>query len=58
VIRNLTSNPRCPLDVQLTLMKNLLNNDLRALSMNKNVADTVRKLALKLFRERTDKKHG
>ncbi len=57
VIRNLTSNPRCPLDVQLTLMKNLLNNDLRALSTNKNVADTVRKVALKMFKERTDKKH-
>src|SRR4029079_18818554 len=44
VIRNLANNPRCPLDVQLTLMKNLLNNDLRAVSMNKNISDTVRKL--------------
>ncbi|MGE0406457.1 MAG: hypothetical protein AB7O65_09165 [Candidatus Korobacteraceae bacterium] len=57
VIRNLTSNPRCPLDVQLTLIKNLLNADLRNLSTNKNVADTVRKLALKMFKERTEKKH-
>jgi hypothetical protein len=56
VIRNLTSNPRCPLDVQLTLIKNLLNNDLRALSMNKNVSDTVRKLAMKMFKERTERK--
>jgi hypothetical protein len=56
VVRNLVNNPRCPLDVQLTLMKNLLNNDLRNLSMNKNVADTIRKLALKMFKERTEKK--
>ena len=56
VIRNLANNPRCPLDVQLTLMKNLLNNDLRTVSANKNIADTVRKLALKMFKERTEKK--
>jgi len=54
VIRNLVSNPRCPLDVQLTLIKNLMNNDLRALSANKNVSDTLRKLAMKMFRERTE----
>jgi hypothetical protein len=56
VVRALANNPRCPLDVQLTIVKNLLNMDLRALSMNKNVSDTVRKVALKMFRERTEKK--
>ena len=56
VIRNLANNPRCPLDVQLTLVKNLLPNDLRTLSMNKNVGDTVRRVAMKLHKERTDKK--
>jgi hypothetical protein len=58
VVRALANNPRCPLDVQLTLVKNLLNMDLRNLSMNKNVSDTVRKVALKLFKERTEKKGG
>jgi len=56
VVRALANNPRCPLDVQLTIVKNLLNMDLRALSANKNVSDTVRKVALKMFRERTEKK--
>jgi hypothetical protein len=56
VVRALASNPRCPLDVQLTIVKNLLNMDLRNLSMNKNVSDTVRKVAAKMFRERTEKK--
>jgi hypothetical protein len=56
VVRALANNPRCPLDVQLTIVKNLLNMDLRALSGNKNVSETVRKVALKLFKERTEKK--
>ena len=56
VVRALVNNPRCPLDVQLNLAKNLLNQDLKSLSMNKNVSDTVRKVAMKLFKERTEKK--
>ena len=58
VVRNLANNPRCPLDIQLTLVKNLLTQDLRSLSMNKNISETVRKLALKAFKERTEKKGG
>jgi hypothetical protein len=53
VMRALTSNPRCPLDVALPLMKNLLPPDLKALSMNKNVSDTLRKLSFKMYREKT-----
>ncbi len=56
IVRALANNPRCPLDVHLTIVKNLLNMDLRSLSMNKNISDTVRKVAGKLFRERTNKK--
>lgn len=52
VIRALVNNPRTPLDISLSLMKNLLVNDLRNLSMNKSVPDTVRKVALKMYRER------
>lgn len=58
VIRALVNNPRCPLDVQLTIAKNLLPNDLKALSMNKNVSETVRKLALKMYKDKTEKKPG
>ncbi len=58
VVRALVNNPRCPLDIQLTLIKNLLPNDLRAVSTNKNVSDTIRKLAFKLFNEKTQKKKG
>lgn len=53
VVRGLCNNPRTPLDLSLGLMKNLLAPDLRTLSMNKNVPETLRKMALKLFKTRT-----
>lgn len=58
VVRNLVNNPRCPLDVQLNLIKQLLNNDLKATSMNKNISDTARKMAMKLFRDRNERRSG
>ena len=54
VVRNLVYNPRTPLDVSLGLMKNLLVNDLKNLSSNKEVSDTIRKLALKMFKQKKD----
>ena len=53
VIKNLVNNPKCPLDISLTLVKNLLVMDLKILQANKNVPDTVRKVAYKLFREKS-----
>ena len=54
IVRNLVSNPRTPLDVSLTLMKNLLVHDLKNLSANKEVSDTVRKLATKMYKQKKD----
>lgn len=54
VLRNLVFNPRTPLDVSLGLMKHLLVNDLRNLSGNKEVSETIRKLALKMFKQKMD----
>jgi len=54
VVRNLVFNPRTPLDVGLGLMKNLLVADLRNLSGNKEVSDTIRKLALRMFKQKSD----
>jgi hypothetical protein len=53
VVRALVFNPRTPLDVSLGLMKNLLVADLKNLSGNKEVAETVRKLALRMFRQKS-----
>jgi len=54
VIRNLVSNPRTPLDVALGLMKNLMVNDLKAISGNKEVSETIRKLALRQFKQKSE----
>jgi len=54
IVRNLVANPRTPLDVSLGLMKNLLVQDLKNLSANKEVSDTVRKLALRMFKQKLE----
>ncbi len=58
VTRALVNNPKCPLDISVALIKNLLVNDLKNLSINKNVPDTIRKLGAKLFHEKSTTKKG
>jgi hypothetical protein len=53
VVRNLVNNPKCPLDVALTLVKNLLVFDLKNLRFNKGVPETIRQVAGQLYREKT-----
>lgn len=52
VVRNLCNNPRTPLDLSLSLMKGLMAPDLKTLSMNKNVPETLRKMSARLFQTR------
>ena len=54
VLRSLVANPRTPLDVSLGLMKHMLVQDLKNLSGNKEISDTVRKLALKMFKQKME----
>jgi len=54
VVRNLVANPRTPLDLGLNLMKNLLLADLKNLSTNKEVSETIRKLALKTYKQKIE----
>jgi hypothetical protein len=54
VVRNLVANPRTPLDLGLNLMKNLLAQDLKNLSANKEVSETIRKLALKMYKQKME----
>jgi hypothetical protein len=54
VVRNLVANPRTPLDLGLGLMKHLLAVDLKNISANKEVSETVRKLALKMYKQKLD----
>jgi len=52
VVRNLVGNPRTPLDLGLGLMKHLLPQDLKNLSANKEVSETIRKLAQKMYKQK------
>jgi hypothetical protein len=54
VVRNLVANPRTPLDLGLGLMKNLLIADLKNISGNKEVSETIRNLALKMYKQKED----
>jgi hypothetical protein len=51
--RNLVNNAKCPLDLSLTLVKNLMIYDLKALRFNKAVPETIRQVAAKLYREKS-----
>jgi hypothetical protein len=55
VVRNLANNPKCPLDLSLTLVKSLMVYDLKSLRHNKNVPDTIRKVAAKLYLEKASR---
>ena len=48
VLRNLVNNPRTPLDVGLPLLNRLIITDVRVVAMNKNVSETIRKMADKM----------
>jgi hypothetical protein len=54
VVRNLVSNPRTPLDLGLGLMKHLQIQDLKNISTNKEISETVRKMAMKTYKQRLD----
>jgi hypothetical protein len=52
VIRNLMNNPKTPLDVSLHMLTMLNAQDLKLLTTNKNIPETLRSMAIKLERQR------
>jgi hypothetical protein len=56
VVRNLINNPKLPLDVSLHLLPMINVVDLKKLTMNKNVPETLRTTAIKLQKQRADTK--
>lgn len=58
VLRNLLNNPKTPLDVSLHLLPNINAQDLKLLTTNKNVPDTLRTMALRLQRQRAETRGG
>ena len=56
VVRNLINNPKTPLDVTLHMLPMLNAQDLKRLTTNKNIPETLRTTAFKLQRTRADQK--
>jgi hypothetical protein len=56
VVRNLVNNPKTPLDVSLHMLPMINAIDLKRLTTNKNVPETLRTTALKLQRTRAEQK--
>jgi hypothetical protein len=56
VVRNLINNPKTPLDVTLHMLPMLNPQDLKRLTTNKNVPETLRTTATKLQRTRAEQK--
>jgi hypothetical protein len=54
VVRNLMNNPKTPLDVTLHMLPMLNALDLKKLTMNKNIPETLRSTSLKLQRTRKE----
>jgi hypothetical protein len=52
IIRNLVNNPKTPMDVSLHFLSRLITTDLKKLTMNKNVPETVRSMAIKMVRQK------
>lgn len=58
IARNLITNPKTPLDISLQQLPRLNAQDLKFLTMNKNVPETLRTMATKLQRQRSASKPG
>lgn len=56
VVRNLLNNAKTPLDVSLHMLPLVNAMDLKKLTTNKNIPETLRTTALKLQRTRTEQK--
>jgi hypothetical protein len=52
VVRNLMNNPKTPLDISLHFLPNLAQQDLKALTLNRNIPETLRSMAMRLQRQR------
>lgn len=58
VIRNLINNPRTPIDVSIPLLNRVPDNELKYLGGNRNIPETVRAMAFKLYKQRTEAHKG
>lgn len=52
VTHNLARNPRTPIAIAMNILMRLQDRDLQALSMNRNVSETVRRQANRVYQQR------
>lgn len=54
VMRSLINNPRLPIDVGLPMLSRLSERDLKGLGLNKNIAEVIRSMAMKLIKQKEE----
>jgi hypothetical protein len=54
VVRQLINNPRTPIDVGMSLLHRINDRDLKGLMLNKNIAEVVRGMALKMIKQKEE----
>jgi predicted DNA-binding protein (UPF0278 family) len=52
VVKNLITNPKVPLDVSMHMLPRLHDTDMKFLTQNKNVPETLRTMAAKIIRNK------
>ncbi|HVG39436.1 MAG TPA: hypothetical protein VM870_09115 [Pyrinomonadaceae bacterium] len=58
VIHNLARNPRTPIGIAMDILVRLHDKELQGISQNRNVSETVRRQANRLYQQRTMMKRG
>jgi hypothetical protein len=58
IVRNRVNNPKTPLEISLHLLPNIMAQDLKMLTTNKNVGDGLRTAAIRLHRKRNQERSG
>ena len=54
VMRALINNPRAPIDVTMPLISRINDKDLKGLSLNRNVPEVIRSLAIKAIKQKAE----
>lgn len=54
VVRQLINNPRTPIDVGMSLLHRVNDRDLKGLLLNKNIAEVVRSMAVKMIKTKEE----
>jgi len=53
IVRKLMNNPKTPVEISLNLLPNITGQDLKLLTTNKNIPETLRTSAMRLQRQRS-----